>query len=56
MLLVHELGEKFSQFEVSFNDKLYFPQQVELRFDKENFELFDEKNHMVAFGRRTQKD
>jgi len=51
-LLMLELGERLKGFEVSFSDKLYFPQQVELRFDDQEFELFDEKNRQVAFGRR----
>lgn len=54
-LLVRELGETLSRFEVSFNDKLYFPQNVELRFDSEDFELFDEQNRQVAFGRRRRR-
>jgi len=55
MLLTHKLGENLKRFNVYFNNKLYFPQNVEVRCDDTFFELFDEKGDMVVFGSRTKE-
>ncbi len=52
-LLSHDLGQKFRKFNIFFNNKLFFPQTVELRCDENHFELYDEKENMVAFGSRS---
>ncbi len=50
--LSQHLGEDLEKFTVFFNNKLFFPQTVELRYDDEHFELYDENNNMVTFGTR----
>ena len=55
-LLHKELGENLDKYSVYFNNKLFFPQTVELRCDDTDFELYDEKENMIAFGSRVQKD
>ncbi len=51
-VLCHELKEDVSNFEVYFTNQLSFPQIVEVRLDDSRFEVFDESNTMVAYGKR----
>lgn len=52
MLLSQNAGEKIKDINVYFNNKLYLPGTVTLRFDKVNFELYDKDETMVSYGRR----
>lgn len=49
-LICMKFGRELDHFEVFFNNKLFTPQKVELRFDEREFELFDESGKVVSFG------
>jgi hypothetical protein len=49
-LLTHGLNKNITKINIYFNNKLYFPQSVELRYNNRHFELYDEKKIIVAFG------
>ncbi|WP_459922254.1 hypothetical protein [Desulfatiferula olefinivorans] len=52
-ILCDELGETLGDFRVYFTNQLPFPQRIEIRYNDSVFEVFDEANTMVAYGRRS---
>jgi len=50
-LLSDGINEDIKKINIYFNNKMYFPQSVELRYNNRFFEVYDEKKTMVAFGR-----
>ena len=50
-LIGTKIAKKMKSIEMYFNRKIFNPQEVELRFDGTHFELFNEDNVMVAFGK-----
>lgn len=53
-VLCNEAGESLEQFDVFFTNQLEFPQEIDIRFNDNRFEVFDEANIMVAYGNRKQ--
>lgn len=50
-----DLGEKIDNCSMFFCGKIFLPQDLELRYNKTDYELFSRDNKVVAFGSRTHK-
>lgn len=49
-LLADELNRDIKKINIYFNNKMYFPGSIELRFNNKHYEVYDERKVMVAFG------
>jgi len=49
-LLADELNKNIKKINIYYNNKMYFDQTIEIRYNDSDYEVYDENETMIAFG------